>query len=105
MFFGLLVSIFVAITILLIFLILVQKGKGSSGLGGLGGGTQMLFGGSGGQDIFQKITWGLGITFMALSLGLSYIKAYKFRSAKYLDPAKYGKVQESEKTGEYRKSW
>jgi len=41
------------------------------GLGSLGGGTQMLFGGSGGQDLFQKITWVLGAIFMAGSLFLS----------------------------------
>jgi len=41
----------------------------------LGGGAQTLFGGSGGQDIFQKITWVLGGIFMAGSLGLSIIKS------------------------------
>ena len=41
------------------------------GLGALGGGTQMLFGGSGGQDLFQKMTWILATIFMAGSLILS----------------------------------
>jgi len=41
----------------------MQKGKGGMGLGSMGGGAQMLFGGSGGQDIFQKTTWVLGIIF------------------------------------------
>jgi len=45
------------------------------GLGALGGGAQTLFGGSGGQDLFQKITWVLGGIFMAGSLGLSIMKA------------------------------
>ena len=44
------------------------------GLGGLGGGAQMLFGGSGGQDIFQKITWILGALFMFGSLSLALLK-------------------------------
>lgn len=49
------------------------------GLGAFGGGTQMLFGGSGGQDIFQKITWGLGAIFLAGSLVLSLMKSNQSR--------------------------
>ena len=45
------------------------------GLGNLGGGAQMLFGGSGGQDLFQKVTWVLGTLFMGLSLLLALMKA------------------------------
>jgi len=59
---------------MLIFLIFLQKGKGSMGLGSLGGGTQMLFGGSGGQDLFQKTTWVLVALFLGGSLGLSLYK-------------------------------
>ncbi len=50
------------------------------GLGNLGGGAQMLFGGSGGQDIFQKITWILGALFMAGSLSLAIIKSRQTKS-------------------------
>lgn len=55
--------------------ILVQQSKGGLGLGSLGGGAQMLFGGSGGTDIFQKITWILGAIFMFGSLVLALMKA------------------------------
>jgi len=65
MLYGLLVTLFVFVCILLILVILIQQGKGGLGLGYIGGGAQMLFGGSGGQDIFQKITWTLGAIFMA----------------------------------------
>ena len=44
------------------------------GLGSLGGGSQMLFGGSGGQDVFQKATWVMGAIFMIGSLGLALMK-------------------------------
>lgn len=54
------------------------------GIGNLGGGVQMLFGGSGGQDIFQKITWALGFAFMASSLGLALMKTSSFHQSKYL---------------------
>jgi len=75
MIFGLLAFLFAFCAILMILLILVQKGKGSMGLGNIGGGTQMLFGGGGGQDLFQKITWALGAILVFGSLGLAIWKA------------------------------
>jgi preprotein translocase subunit SecG len=74
MVYGLLVTLFVFVCFLLMLIILIQKGKGSMGLGGLGGGTQMLFGGSGGQELFQKMTWFLGTIFLAGSLILAIMK-------------------------------
>lgn len=53
------------------------------GLGGLGGGTQMLFGGSGGQDLFQKITWFFIAIFMSGSLMLTLIKSSSSRTLQY----------------------
>lgn len=75
MLFGLLSFLFALGAILMILLILIQKGKGSLGLGNLGGGNQMLFGGSGGQDVFQKTTWILGAILIFGSLGLAIWKA------------------------------
>ncbi len=60
--------------ILTILLILVQRGKGSMGLGNFGGANQMLFGGSGGQDIFQKITWILVAIILFSSFGLAILR-------------------------------
>ena len=54
--------------------ILIQQGKGDMGLGGLGGGGQMLFGGSGGQDFFEKMTWVMGAFFILGALGLTVLK-------------------------------
>ena len=65
---------FVILCLLMILLILMQKGKSSMGLGSLGGGTQLLFGGSGGQDLFQKATWVMGALFMGGSLLLAMMK-------------------------------
>ena len=62
----------------------MQKGKGSMGLGGFGGGAQMLFGGSGGQDMFQKITWVLGAIFMAGALMLSLMKSSERKNFRYI---------------------
>ncbi len=82
MLFGILASIFVILSVVLILLILLQKGKGSLGLGTMGGGTQMLFGGSGGQDLFQKTTWVLLAIIMAGSLSLSLMKS-RSKTPKY----------------------
>ena len=71
---GFFTIVFSTACVLLILLILAQKGKGSLGLGALGGGSQMLFGGSGGQDLFQKITWALGALFLGGSLILALLK-------------------------------
>ena len=74
MLYGLLLSIFVMISGLLIIIILLQQGKGGLGLGAIGSTSQMIFGGSGGQDVFQKATWILGALFMSGSLLLALMK-------------------------------
>jgi len=71
---SILVGLFCTVNVFLIFMIFLQKGKNSLGLGSLGGGSQMLFGGTGGQDIFQKITWFLVAFFLLGSLGLALYK-------------------------------
>jgi len=83
MLYGILLSLFIINCFLLVLIILIQQGKGSMGLGNLGGGAQMLFGGSGGQDVFQKITWVLGTLFMAGSLMLALMKSAQTPSARY----------------------
>lgn len=54
------------------------------GLGNFGGSNLALFGGSGGQNIFQKITWGLGAIFMAGSLVLAILKTQYERGSRYM---------------------
>jgi len=75
MLYGLLVTGFIFICFLLVLIILIQPGKSSMGLGQMGGSSQMLFGGSGGQDIFQKITWVFVAIFMLGSLTLSLMRS------------------------------
>lgn len=84
MLFGLLLTLYIFVCFLLVLLVLVQKGKSSMGIGNLGGGVQMLFGGSGGQDMFQKATWTLGALFMASSLGLSLLRTHASKQSKYI---------------------
>jgi len=63
----------------------MQKGKGGLGLGGLGGGAQMIFGGGGGQDLFQKITWVLGSIFMVGAMILSLMKSTEHKKFRYIN--------------------
>ncbi len=69
-----LIVLFVILSLFLALFILIQQGKGDMGLGGLGGGGQMLFGGSGGQSFFEKLTWIMGAIFIFGALGLSILK-------------------------------
>lgn len=71
--------LFAIACIFLILLVFMQKGKGSMGLGSIGGGQQMLFGGAGGQDVFQKATWVLGAILIGGSLGLALLKTREAR--------------------------
>lgn len=73
--YGLLMTLFVIVSILLGAVVLIQQGKGDMGVGSLGGGAQMLFGGSGGQGFIEKVTWTLGILFILGAMGLSVLKS------------------------------
>jgi preprotein translocase subunit SecG len=86
MLYGFMLFLFIILSLLLMMLVLVQKGKGSTGLGSLGGESQMLFGGSGGQDFLQKLTWVLGAFFMVGSLVLALIKASTLHKLRYAVP-------------------
>jgi len=67
---GFFMFLFVLLSIFLVLFILIQQSKGDMGLGSLGRGSQMLFGGSGGQNFFEKTTWVMGALFMAGALGI-----------------------------------
>lgn len=84
MLFGFLVTLYIIVCLFLVLIILIQKGKSSMGLGGLGGGSQMLFGGSGGQDMFQKMTWVLTGVFLLGSLVLAIMKTTQRHSFRYV---------------------
>ena len=71
---GFLSFLFAILCIFLVLIILVQKGKSSLGIGSISGNNQMLFGGSGGQTLFQKITWVMALLLIVGSLGLSTLK-------------------------------
>lgn len=83
---GLASLVFIFCAVIMVLLILVQKGKNSLGLGSMGGANQFLFGGSGGQDFFQKATWVLGAILVFGSLSIALWKAKTVGSASSLKP-------------------
>ena len=85
MLYGLLLTLFVLIGFFIILFVLIQQSKSSLGLGSIGD-TQMLFGGSGGQNFFQKVTWTLGGLFMVLSFGLAIMKS-SYVQTRYIKPS------------------
>lgn len=76
--FGILLTLFSILCIFLAIFIFIQQGKGDMGLGSLG--AQSLFGGSGGQDFFEKATWVMGALFILGALGLSMLHISTNRS-------------------------
>ena len=75
MLYGLLVTCLAILGVILILAILIQQSKSSLGIGSMGGENQMLFGGSGGQNIFQKATWVMAFLFMFLTFVLALMKS------------------------------
>ncbi len=73
--FTIFTTLFFFLSFFIVLLVIIQRGKGNMGLGNVGGNNQMLFGSSGGQDIFQKITWIFLALFLGGSLALSIIRA------------------------------
>ena len=80
---GILSFLFGLLCLLLVLMILIQKGKSSLGIGSIGGNNQMLFGGGGGQNLFQKITWVMGIILILGSVSLSTLKYRAHHSNAY----------------------
>jgi len=74
---SLLTVLYGVLCFLIIITVLYQRGKGNMGLGNAGGGNQALFGSSGGQDTFQKITWIFCFILLAGSFSLSIVTAKK----------------------------
>jgi preprotein translocase subunit SecG len=61
----------IAVCVGLIFIVLLQKGKGASMGAAFGGSSQTVFGSSGATTFLHKVTTAIAIIFMLTSLGLS----------------------------------
>jgi preprotein translocase subunit SecG len=82
-FYAIMLTLFVIMCFFMLLIIMIQQSKGSMGLGSMGGSAQMLFGGSGGQDLFQKTTWICGFFFMFGSLALTLAKTHEMKKFSY----------------------
>lgn len=63
--------VFSFVTLLMVLFVLFLQGKGDMGSAGAWKGSQIVFGGSGGQDYIGKTVWVLGALFMILALLVS----------------------------------
>lgn len=59
--------------IMLVIVVLLQSGKGAEISASFGGSSQTVFGSSGGQNFFQKFTYGLAAFFMITSVLLTVL--------------------------------
>jgi len=85
--------LFVILSVLLAIVILIQPGKGDMGLGSIGSGSQVLFGGSGGRSFFEKVTWVMAALFILGALGLALVKSKEKQYSSLSDfTAKSGSV-------------
>ncbi len=92
---SLLVGLFIFCSLLLGILVMMQQSKGDMSLGALHTGTQALFGGSGGQTFFQKITWLFGAIFLIGSLGLTVLKMRQLDSSRIIVAEQQAEVPSS----------
>lgn len=72
--YTILMALFIGLCFFLALFVLLQQGKGDLGVSSMAT-SQMLFGGSGGQNFFEKATWIMGALFIAGSLGLTMLKS------------------------------
>jgi len=71
----------ILVCIVLIVVVLLQAGRGSTiGLSFGGGASQTVFGSSGGKNFFARLTSGLAIVFMITSIFLSILSSRTSRS-------------------------
>jgi len=73
MIYGILIAIFVIVAFLLVFVILIQSGKGGGLAGIAGGGMNQLFGGQGSAPFLVRATAILATAFMFIALILGMI--------------------------------
>lgn len=72
---ALLITIHVIVSGILIFMVLLQKGKGADIGAAFGGASQTVFGPRGAQSFLGKMTTGAAIIFMLTSLSLALTTA------------------------------
>ena len=71
------VSLHVLVSLILISIVLLQKGKGADIGAAFGGASQTVFGPRGSQSVLSKLTTSAAVIFMITSLSLAFTAAKK----------------------------
>jgi preprotein translocase subunit SecG len=78
---SILLTFHILVCVILIIVVLLQAGKGSTmGLSFGGGASQTVFGSSGGKNFFARLTTGLAVVFMITSILLSIVSSRSSQS-------------------------
>ena len=88
---NLIIGLHVTVCLFLIFVVLLQRGKGADMGAVFGGSTNTILGASGAVSLLQKVTTGAAIIFMCTSLYLAWSSSRKhtvFEKAKMLETKK-----------------
>lgn len=98
MLYGILATLFCFVCLFIILLVMVQKSQGGFGhLGGSPSESSSVFGGSGGADILQKITWICIFLILIITFTLSVYRAKISKQGKYYSESVSKKIENDEK--------
>jgi preprotein translocase subunit SecG len=76
-----LLVVHVAVCFILIFIVLLQRGKGADLGAAFGGASSTVFGARGAESFLGKLTQIAAVVFMLTSLTLSYLSSQRLRSS------------------------
>jgi len=85
--FSLILILHLMVCVMLIFIILLQRGKGAQMGAAFGGSSQTVFGAAGPATFLNKFTALLAILFMVTSLALAYLSSYQKQKSIVHKPA------------------
>lgn len=74
-------TLHIVVCVLMVLIVLLQKGKGADMGAAFGGSSQTIFGSSGPGTFLGKITTGVAVVFMLTSLYLAYFAVHKERAS------------------------
>jgi preprotein translocase subunit SecG len=87
MLYGLLATLHIIVALILVFMVLLQKGKGADIGAAFGGASQTIFGPRGAQSFLAKLTTSAAILFMVTSLALALTSAKRSSVMESVKPA------------------
>jgi preprotein translocase subunit SecG len=74
-------ALHIVVCILMVLIVLLQKGKGADMGAAFGGSSQTIFGSSGPGTFLGKVTTAVAVVFMLTSLYLAYFAVHKERAS------------------------